>query len=1190
MITRFKFIILMAVLWLANTESAKAVGEAKDLIINEIQVANIDGFIDLSYNYGGWVEFYNPTDESIRLGTLYVSDDSTNLKRHRLLSTLGYVPAHGYKNIWFDHYDRGNKYSQSAAKQVDFQLDYDGGTIYVSNGTDIILSQTYPPAVQRCSYARTTDGGDEWRLCSTPTPEASNDGSSFADVQLEAPVVDTDGKLFTSAFDVHVAIPEGATLRFTVDGSTPTLENGLTSSDGTFSISQSTVLRLRLFKEGYLPSAVVTRSYLYRDRDYYLPIVSVVTDNKNLYDNKIGCYTVGTNGTSGNGISTSSNKNRSWERPVNFEYLVPEGDDDGGSFLMALNQECDFEVCGGWSRNLYGPNASFRLKGNKYYLEQKYLPYSFFSEKPYIRSKSVVVRNGGNDGDARIRDAATHRIILRSGFYVDCQECQPVHVFINGNFQFTFNLREPNHKHHGYANYGYDPDEMDQFEINGSVGYEQKTGDDKAFRQWMSLATQLAKKPEDASIYAQICDLVDIDEYCNYMAVECYVGCGDWLTNSNNVKGYRSRNDGKFHLVFMDLDSGFGTTNMLGSLAGKLSDSRYDTGKNFLIDIFLNMLKHEPFQKRFIDAFCLINGSVFEEEFSTAVAMGLRDERAKAAGFEGKTSSLNSSTNTLINGINSGRTSRMSSFRSYFGLKDPITIELASNIEGATLLANGQEVPRGQFKGSFHAPMVIQAKAPEGYRFVGWQQTREGTVIRTEKLFGINDEWTYYDQGSLDGKNWKSRLYSAKDWQTGKAPLGYGAIGINGTTDYQTLLDYGDDPDNKRPTYYFRKTFDLSAKPQSSDSYVLNGYVDDGCVVYVNGREIGRYLMADGTPTYSTFSTTYVGATAGKFSFSIDNTYLREGQNVVAVEVHNTHEHSSDIYWTGELVHTVYGENTMLSTDPELNLEAYQGTSLPNIVAIYEPLADEELVEELAMPLRVNELSAGNSVFVNEYFKRNDWIELYNTTDTELNAAGLYISDDLSNPYKYQIPASATVSTMVPAHGHLVIWADKLQEATQLHVPFKLSNDKNEAVLITSSDEFLENNAAFFAEHPALANFADGIIYDAHSGDQSVGRYPDGSNELYLFTRPSIGRQNSLLTADTWLKTDEGFGYILNPTSPGDVNNDGYVDLTDAIMIVYHALGQEQTDFVEAAADVNEDGEIDLTDAIIVVYTSLGAQ
>ncbi|MBQ7495928.1 MAG: CotH kinase family protein [Bacteroidaceae bacterium] len=1120
---KHKRILLGVLTALLSTVSVLA-GDPSKLIINEIQVANIDGFIDPSVNYGGWIEFYNPTDEPISMGKLYVSLDSTNLKFFKLHTSVATVPAHGFRNIWFDHYDTGNKYSASASRQVNFKLDYEGGTFYLSDTEgNLLLSQTYPPAVQRCSYARTTDGGDEWRLCSTPTPAATNAGSTFADEQLPAPEVDADACVFTTDFDVHVTIPEGATLRYTTNGQTPTLDTGETSEDGIFHVSGSSlVLRLRLFQDGFLPSAVVTRSYIYKNKDYYLPIVSVVTDRKNLFDNRIGAYTVGTNGISGQGVSYSTNKNRSWERPVNFEYLVPEGDDDGGSFLMALNQECDFEVCGGWSRNLFAPNASFRLKGGKYYLGQNYLPYPFFKEKPHIKSKGIVVRNGGNDGYARLRDAAIHQIILRSGFYADCQEYQPVHVFINGQFQFTYNLREPNNKNHAYSNYGLKDEELDQFEINGSVGYEQKTGDNTAFREWMSLATQLAASPSDDALYEQICELVDIDEYTNYMAFECYSGCSDWLTNSNNVKGYRSRNDGKFHLVVMDQDAGFSSTNMLASLAGRRSDSRYDTGRNFLIDIFLNMLQHEAFKKRFIDAFCLVDGSVFESERCQSIITAMRDEKYKAMEFEGQGSTLSSTANSLISTINNNRGSTMNNFRNYFKLKNPITLELGSNVEGATILANGQEVPTGRFKGTLQVPMVLTAKAPAGYRFVGWRKDGGGVMTPAETLFSTQTPWFYYDQGSLDGENWKAESYVTTAWSKGDAPFGYGNVGINGSADYQTTLDYGSDPNNKRPTYYFRKRFNLTRLPDDKESYVLNCYVDDGCVVYVNGHEAWRYLMAEGDVTYDQFSTTYAGTVAGQCSFTIDNQWLHKGLNTIAVEVHNTHEHSSDIYWTAELVRYTLGEDAPLSADPDLDLAAYEGTNLSKVVATYEPVSDAEQLADRALPLRVNEVSAGNSVFVNEYFKKNDWLELYNTTGTPLDVAGLYISDNLGNPLKYQIPASATVNTVVPPHGHLVIWADKQESATQLHVPFKLGNEDGEALFIVSSEEFVQNNAAFFQTHPALKDFADGFAYVAHNGDQTVGRYPDGSNDIYLLSHPTISKANSLLTTDTFLQTDKG--------------------------------------------------------------------
>ena len=584
----------------------------ENLVINEIQTANIDMFVDPSFNYGGWVELYNPSASRISMGGLIVSDTLGN--QFQLPDDMGTIPAHGYKVIWFDHFDTGKEYSNEAYKQVDFKLQYEGGRISISDREGhLLVSQDYPLAIQRCSYARTTDGGDTWSWTAQPSPEDTNTGSSFASVQLGMPVVDKDATVFNSAFTVNVSIPEGATLRYTTDGSTPTLENGETSTTGAFEITPgvNSIYRFRLYQDGFLPSSVVTRTYIYMDRDYYLPIVSVVTDDANLYDDMIGAYVDGSNGTSGNNKSFS-NKNRGWERPVNFEYLVPN-EEIPGAYTMAVNQECDFEVCGGWSRHFY-PGSSFRLKGGKYYLGQNFFPYPFFDNKPYIKNKTLQIRNGGNDNYGRIKDAAIHEVILRSGFNIDCQSTQPAHIFMNGQYMFMFNVREPSNKNHGYSNYGIDTDEMDQFEINGSKGYEQKAGDDVVFRQWMTLAQQLADNPSDESLYQQICEIVDIDEYTNYMAAECYSGCNDWLTNSNNAKGYRSKNDGKFHLVFMDQDQGFSSTNMLSNLAGSLYDSRYDTGRNFLIDIFLNMLQYEPFKKRFIDAFCLVNGSVFVPE------------------------------------------------------------------------------------------------------------------------------------------------------------------------------------------------------------------------------------------------------------------------------------------------------------------------------------------------------------------------------------------------------------------------------------------------------------------------------------------------------------------------------------------------------------------------------------------------
>ena len=61
-------------------------------------------------------------------------------------------------------------------------------------------------------------------------------------------------------------------------------------------------------------------------------------------------------------------------------------------------------------------------------------------------------------------------------------------------------------------------------------------------------------------------------------------------------------------------------------------------------------------------------------------------------------------------------------------------------------------------------------------------------------------------------------------------------------------------------------------------------------------------------------------------------------------------------------------------------------------------------------------------------------------------------------------------------------------------------------------------------------------------------------------------------------------------TLAGDVNNDGEVDLSDAIMVTYYSLHVALTSFNETVADMNGDGKVDLSDAIIIIYKSLGVK
>ncbi len=1142
---------------------------ASSLIINEIMVANLDMFVDPSWNYGSWVELYNPSDQSASVGYYWVSDNPDSLKMAMLPFKVGSIPAHGYLTLWFEHADTrkdvGDNWTNT---QVNMELDADGGTIYISDDAgNLIASQTYPAAIHRASYARTTDGGSTWAYTADPTPTATNATSTFADEQIEAPTVNLDGRLFTGSLNVNVSKPAGSTLMYTTDGTTPTLTNGTESSDGSFKVSKTTTYRFRAFRDGYLPSEVITRSYILKDKDYYFPVVSVVTNPKNLYDNKIGVYVTGTNGKTANQDATKRNFNMEWDRPVNFEYMKDEE--------VVFNQETNFSINGGWSRK-YEPR-SFKIKAKKLY-GVKDMIYPFFDTKSHIKNKSLLFRNGGNDNynQTRIKDAALQEIARQSGFRLNLQAYQPVHVFINGSYLAMLNMREVSNKHYAYANYGIDTDDIDAFEMSVDSGYVQTAGTKDAFNQWYSLSANAS----DALTYQQICDMVDIDDYVNYMAYKFFLNDWDWP--HNNLKAFKGRTDGKFHFIVFDLDNcvTLSGNNIFNDFAGKqwyrfYSRPEYNWTSIYaeveMVTIFLNMLKNEEFKKKFIDTYCLVGGCVFGDETEISnIVSAMADNINTALSWEGH--SATSLANTIINSITGKFKSNMINMMknySTFGLSstEAQSVQISSNVENGRITYNNMEIPKSKFNGYVFAPVTLKAEAPAGYKFAGWKDAGE-TSSTVKTLFSTTDTWNYYDQGSLDNTGWNLEDYSENDWSQGTAPFGYGNTGKY-MASATTQLDWGTNTSNRTSTYYFRKTFNLDSDPADNETYTLNYEADDAIIAYVNGNEIGSYHLYSGA-TYSTLSqdlnsSWYEADTPHYGTMTIDKSFLKKGTNVIAVELHNCTLRSSDAWWDASITVTSSSSTdatSYVSTDAEYTIPS---TGSHVIVAEYKAIDADELIAQHVTPVKVNEVSAANDIYVDDYGKRHDWIELYNTTNATVDVAGMYVSDNLSKPYKYQIP-SGTINTQIPAHGYLVVWCDKVDAQTELHTSFKLASEGG-IVLLTAEDE----------------SWADTLEYCEHNGKQTVGLYPDGGTATYVMDVPTIGESNRISSYDVLYSQPH-----LEPNTfefaMGDVNTDSLVNVTDYTALVSLIMKTDDGAFNLELGDFNGNGMADVADLTSLVY------
>jgi hypothetical protein len=144
--------------------------------------------------------------------------------------------------------------------------------------------------------------------------------------------------------------------------------------------------------------------------------------------------------------------------------------------------------------------------------------------------------------------------------------------------------------------------------------------------------------------------------------------------------------------------------------------------------------------------------------------------------------------------------------------------------------------------------------------------------------------------------------------------------------------------------------------------------------------------------------------------------------------------------------------------------------------------------------LFINELMADNTRTIqdpDEPGAYEDWIEIYNAEDLEVDMSGMILTDDPSNPTEgWRIPSGVRI----PAKGYLLFWADGEPEQGPLHADFKLSRS-GEAVGLFDT-----------AEHGYV--LIDKIEFGPQSSDVSYGRRGDGGSQWRFMTSPTPGKRN----------------------------------------------------------------------------------
>ncbi|MEE9373126.1 MAG: CotH kinase family protein [Saprospiraceae bacterium] len=251
--------------------------------------------------------------------------------------------------------------------------------------------------------------------------------------------------------------------------------------------------------------------------------------------------------------------------------------------------------------------------------------------------------------------------------------------------------------------------------------------------------------------------------------------------------------------------------------------------------------------------------------------------------------------------------------------------------------------------------------------------------ISQNNLIEKGDEWNYYDKGLAPSTQsdllWYDLNYDDGNWKTGRAQLGYG------DNDETTVINPG------IRSLYVRKTMSIE-NPEQYELLLIDLLFDDGAIVYLNGVEVARRNMPSGNVTYESYAST-VGVENGISRIRFKRPLLK-GENVVAVEIHQESDMSSDLSFD-------------LGMEPFVSDLGFISSSLPLIFINTDNSADiiDEPKVGATMRIIYNEDGSENNVnSTNYHYNGRIGIELRGQSSLDLfpkKGFGIETWDDMNN-------------------------------------------------------------------------------------------------------------------------------------------------------------------------------------------------
>ena len=508
------------------------------VVINEYSCSNKSTITDDFGKYNDWIELYNAGAGAVSIAGYHLTDNPNKLDKFTLPNIS--VPAGGF--VLFNCSGRGT--ATPPYYHTNFRLTQTRpeSIVFSDASLNILDSLTLNPTQVDDSRGRTTNGSASWSLFLTPTPGATN--ASPISGYVARPVMSVPASFYTGSLNVAITCADPtATIRYTTNGSTPTLTSALYT--GTISIAGTFVIRARAFSTNpmFAPSFVESNTY-FANIVHNMAVISIFGDQIQTlmggsqikpetgleYFDKTGVIRTETYGTS------NEHGNDSWayaQRGIDYV-----------------------------SGDMYGYN--FALQNQ------------LFHEKPRQEFQRIILKaaandnypsgNGGTNGPAHIRDQYVNTLSQRSNLHLDERTWEPCVLYVNGAYWGVYDLREKVD----------DSDFLDYYYKQGEV-YDGAPNDIQFIKTWGGTWNEYGGTGSSTAWtacrnyitsnsmavqanYDSACSMFNYKSLVDYFVLNSFVVTSDWLNwNTAWWKGLNPNGqEKKWRYALWDMDATFG--------------------------------------------------------------------------------------------------------------------------------------------------------------------------------------------------------------------------------------------------------------------------------------------------------------------------------------------------------------------------------------------------------------------------------------------------------------------------------------------------------------------------------------------------------------------------------------------------------------------------------------------------------